>query len=71
MQVHVKDAVASRVPGEWGTEVPVGEGSVEWADFFATLDAHELQPDWVIEREAGDQRIADVRQAAAVIDELH
>jgi len=66
-QVHIKDAIASGRPGEWGTEVPVGEGQVDWAAFFDVLRAAELRVDLVIEREAGNQRVEDVRRAREVI----
>lgn len=66
-QVHIKDAQASNVPGEWGTEVAVGEGDVDWPAFFRVLDAHRLNVDLVIEREAGNQRVADIRSAAALV----
>jgi len=67
MQVHVKDAIRSAEPGRWGTEVPVGEGDVDWASFFSTL--RSLGPDIgiAIERESGDDRVADIRTAATVI----
>lgn len=67
-QVHIKDAVASERPGEWGTEVPVGEGDVDWAAFFDALRAAELRVDLVIEREAGERRIEDVRRAREVVE---
>lgn len=63
VQVHVKDAVPTRVAGTWGEEVPVGLGRVDWPAFFAVLA--EVQPavDLMIEREAGERRIQDVRRA--------
>jgi sugar phosphate isomerase/epimerase len=66
-QVHIKDATATRVPGEWGEEVPAGAGDVRWYDFFRALDAHRVQCDFIIERERGDQRIEDVRAAVAML----
>lgn len=67
-QVHVKDAVVAATPGEWGREVPVGEGDVEWAAFFAAVRTLPRRPALVIEREAGDDRILDVRSARRVIE---
>ena len=67
-QVHIKDAVAADRPGEVGREVPVGEGDVDWTAFFAALRAAELRVDLVIEREAGEQRVADVRRARELIE---
>jgi sugar phosphate isomerase/epimerase len=63
VQIHVKDALPSEVPGTWGTEVPVGSGSVPWETFFEAV-AESVPPcAFVIERESGDERIGDVRQA--------
>lgn len=62
VQVHLKDAVASGVPSEeWGEEVPVGTGDVDWAAFFAAIEAGPTV-DMIFEREAGEQRIADIEQ---------
>jgi L-ribulose-5-phosphate 3-epimerase len=66
-QVHIKDAIPSGTPGEWGVEVPVGSGAVDWTAFFAVLAELPLRPDLVIEREAGTNRIADIRTAHRVI----
>ncbi len=67
-QVHIKDARPSAVPGEWGVEVPVGQGDVDWAAFFAVLNAHDVRVPLVIERESGEQRIADMRAAKALVE---
>ncbi len=63
VQVHVKDAVPTRVAGTWGEEVPVGTGRVDWSAFFAVLGDVQPAVDLMIEREAGDRRIQDVRRA--------
>ena len=67
VQVHVKDATPSGVEGEWGREVPVGEGAVPWAEFVGVLRDGGYGGDLVIEREAGPTREADVRSAADLI----
>jgi len=67
VQLHVKDALPARRLGEWGTEVPVGEGTVDWHALFGVIRAKGMALDLVIEREAGDQRIPDVRTAAALV----
>jgi L-ribulose-5-phosphate 3-epimerase len=54
-------------PGEWGVEVPVGSGAVDWTAFFTVLAELPLQPDLVIEREAGADRVADICTAQRVI----
>lgn len=66
-QVHVKDAVQSTTPGTWGEEVAVGTGQVDWLAFFAALAAVGFTGDLVIEREAGDQRVADIRLAHELV----
>lgn len=63
-QVHLKDATPSDTPGTWGTEVPLGEGAVDWPAFFALLQKHKPDVRASIEREAGEQRIQDIKQAA-------
>lgn len=62
-QVHIKDATRTATPGTWGTEVVVGEGEVDWDGFFAVLDDERYDGHLVIEREAGDQRVQDIRTA--------
>lgn len=59
-QVHIKDARRTKVPGTWGEEVPVGTGEVNWQGFFAALDKIKFTGDFCIEREAGNQRAADI-----------
>jgi L-ribulose-5-phosphate 3-epimerase len=70
LQVHVKDARPSRVRGEWGEEVPVGQGSVDWRRFFDVLDATRADVDLMIERESGEQRVDDVRSAREFLQGL-
>ena len=65
--LHIKDARRTKVPGTWGEEVPVGTGEVNWRAFFATLRELNYQGNFVIEREAGNQRVADVRTAKEVV----
>ncbi|MGO8700145.1 MAG: sugar phosphate isomerase/epimerase family protein [Limisphaerales bacterium] len=67
-QVHIKDAVRTKTPGTWGDEVPAGTGDVRWKDFFATLEEVGYRGPLVIEREAGAQRVADVRTARSLLE---
>jgi L-ribulose-5-phosphate 3-epimerase len=69
-QVHIKDAVRTKVPGTWGAEVPVGTGQVDWCAFIDTLNAHNSTCDLVIEREAGQQRVADIRFARQTLERI-
>ncbi|MEX1024732.1 MAG: sugar phosphate isomerase/epimerase family protein [Planctomycetota bacterium] len=64
-QIHVKDGLRAKEPGTWGEEVRVGTGEVDWTRFLALADT--LAVDFVIEREAGTQRIEDVRAAASLV----
>lgn len=66
-QVHIKDARRTTVPGTWGEEVVVGTGEVDWPAFFASLKGLNFTGDFVIEREAGNQRVADIRAAKDVV----
>ncbi len=63
-QIHLKDAKASTKPGDdWGDEVVVGEGEVDWSAFFTTIKNSSFSGNFCIEREAGESRVADVSQA--------
>jgi L-ribulose-5-phosphate 3-epimerase len=70
VQVHVKDARPARTRGAWGEEVPVGAGAVDWKRFFDVLNASGADVDLLIERESGDQRVADVRSAREFLQRL-
>ncbi len=66
-QVHIKDAVRAKAPGQWGEEVPAGDGDVNWPAFLSALRAARFAGDLVIEREAGAQRVADIRAACDLL----
>jgi L-ribulose-5-phosphate 3-epimerase len=62
--VHVKDATGSSKPGvEWGAEVPFETGQVGPKRFLDALHEVGYRGALAIEREAGDQRAADVKTA--------
>jgi L-ribulose-5-phosphate 3-epimerase len=69
-QCHLKDAKRTRTPGEWGEEVPVGTGEVNWPEFFGVLGQMAFSGACCIEREAGDQRLADVRTAKDYVERV-
>jgi L-ribulose-5-phosphate 3-epimerase len=69
-QIHIKDAIRSKVPGQWGQEVPAGTGEVNWPAFFATLKTLNYQGNLVLEREAGEQRVPDIITARQVVERL-
>ena len=60
--VHVKDANRPKVPGNWGEEVPLGQGQVNIRQFVKTLKKAGYRGALCIEREVGDQegRLKDV-----------
>lgn len=62
-QIHVKDACKTKQPGTWGTEVPWGEGEVGGADFIRKVLALGYTGNFLIEREGGNQRAADIALA--------
>jgi len=67
-QIHIKDARRTKVPGTWGEEVVAGSGDVNWPAFFAATHDLGFKGDLVIEREAGSQRVADIRQARVTVE---
>lgn len=69
-QVHVKDAVPARHAGAWGEEVPVGVGAVDWKAFFGVLKDGGYAGNFVIEREAGENRAGDVIKARELIETM-
>ncbi|MCH2138580.1 MAG: sugar phosphate isomerase/epimerase [Phycisphaerales bacterium] len=64
VQVHIKDALPPVEHGQWGSEEPVGEGIVDWDAFLTTVNDIKRPLDAVIEREAGTNRVQDIRTAA-------
>ena len=66
-QLHVKDAVPSPKRGEWGAEVPVGEGTVDFQSLLSRVKQKGLRVPLVIEREAGSKRVQDARAAMRVV----
>ena len=62
--VHLKDAVLTKKPGTWGTEVPWGDGEVDASRFLAELKAAGYKGNFAIEREGGNDRTGDIALAA-------
>jgi len=69
-QCHVKDAVRTKVPGTWGQEVPVGTGEVNWKGLLEVLAETSFSGPLCIEREAGDDRVGDIRTAREYVEQL-
>lgn len=70
VQVHIKDALLTEDPGTWGSEVVVGTGDVDWESFFEVVREHKLACTFMIEREAGDTRVADMTAARELVEPL-
>ena len=62
--IHIKDANKTETPGQWGSEVPWGDGQVGSDKFLDTLKEIGYEGTLAIEREAGDNRVADIALAA-------
>lgn len=67
LQVHLKDARRPAAPGRWGEEVVVGTGEVDWPAFLKILADSGFTGPLVVEREAGADRICDIRAAVDFI----
>lgn len=67
VQIHIKDALPTNIPGTWGREVPVGKGTVDWDAFFEVANMIDPPVDFMIEREAGLDRIDDITAARDLI----
>jgi sugar phosphate isomerase/epimerase len=48
----------------------VGTGEVDWQEFFKTLEEVEFHGNLAIEREAGNQRVEDIRSAREVVEKI-
>ena len=69
--LHVKDATRTKEPGTWGAEVPWGDGEVGVASFLSVLDEVGFDGTMAIEREAGDNRLGDIRLAVQRLAQAH
>lgn len=66
-QVHVKDAKRTTVKGQWGEEVVVGTGEVDWDAFVRILADADFDGYYIFEREAGPDRIGDITRGIAAL----
>jgi sugar phosphate isomerase/epimerase len=69
--VHVKDARRPRVKGQWGEEVPLGQGEVGIPEFVQALRDVGYRGPLCVEREVGDQpaRVHDIAAGLALLRE--
>jgi L-ribulose-5-phosphate 3-epimerase len=65
--IHIKDAIKTDTPGQWGSEVPWSQGQVNGDAFFAMLNEIGYKGTLAIEREAGDDRLGDIALAAKTL----
>jgi L-ribulose-5-phosphate 3-epimerase len=70
--VHVKDARRPSVAGQWGQEVPLGQGEVNIGEFVNALKKNGFTGPLIIEREVGDQagRLRDLAHGLAYLREM-
>jgi sugar phosphate isomerase/epimerase len=69
-QVHIKDALPTATPGTWGSEVRVGTGAVDWKAFLAEIDRVPATIRLAVEREAGEDRVGDIRAALELLSHV-
>lgn len=68
---HMKDGVPSARPGEdWGEEVPVGKGSVDFPCVLAALADGGFRGTLILEREAGNDRAGDLTAGRRFLEDL-
>ncbi len=69
--VHMKDANWSAKPtAEWGQEVVLGSGEADIPRVVSRLRSTGYRGALAIEREAGDDRIADILEAKGLLESL-
>lgn len=65
--VHIKDAIRTTQPGIWGIEVPWGQGEVGGDTFLKALVEIDFEGLLAVEREAGENRLHDIRLAVETL----
>ena len=63
----MKDAKRTTVKGQWGEEVIVGTGQVDWIAFVRILADADFTGDYIFEREAGNTRVEDITKGIAAL----
>jgi L-ribulose-5-phosphate 3-epimerase len=66
---HAKDA-RQATANRAGQEVPLGHGDMDWQRYLSVLEEIGYRGWLVVEREGGDQRIADIEAGVAVLRQL-
>jgi L-ribulose-5-phosphate 3-epimerase len=66
LQVHAKDARQSSASRS-AQEVPLGHGDLDWMQLFGVLEEVEYRGWLTVERESGENRLADVQAGVALL----
>ena len=61
--VHIKDAIQTKTSGTWGSEAVWGKGEVDADKFLKALKGAGFTGALAVEREGGDNRLDDIKQA--------
>jgi len=65
--LHIKDAIRTETKGTWGSEVPWTKGQVKTTEFLQILKSIDYSGAVAIEREAGDNRLEDIKGAVEAL----
>ena len=65
--VHIKDAMQTKTPGTWGSEVIWGAGEVGADKFLRALKSAGFAEALAVEREGGDNRLGDIKAAVNLL----
>jgi L-ribulose-5-phosphate 3-epimerase len=65
--VHIKDALSTKTPGTWGSEVVWGTGEVGADKFLRALKSVGFAGALAVEREGGDNRLDDIKAAVNLL----
>jgi sugar phosphate isomerase/epimerase len=69
LHVHAKDGVRDLAQGR-GVEVPLGRGSVDFAQLLGVLEEHQYRGYFTIERENADDPVFEIGQAVSYLKSL-
>lgn len=69
LHVHAKDGVRDLAQGR-GVEVPLGRGSVDFANLLGVLEEHQYRGYFTIERENADDPLLEIGQAVSYLKSL-
>jgi sugar phosphate isomerase/epimerase len=69
VHTHAKDARRAS-PSRAAQEVPLGHGDIDWLEFLGVLEEIEYRGWLTIERESGENRVADVTAGVAFLRRL-